>query len=157
VSQSAARAPRDDNRETKLGRRDAPGNSAGTSRRRLGEIFDEPVASVTGRNFFSPPPPPPSPPPPPPPPPPDIPGDINCARGEAAGAKLPSLNPFSDVLEFAGGKFESLPGRLSRGSHSIRYARFLPRGEDKNFRITAARTQGHRDSSSNYRRISRYR
>lgn len=35
-------------------------------------------------------------------------------RAASGGAKLPTLNPFSDVLEFAGGKLETLPGCLSR-------------------------------------------
>lgn len=48
----------------------------------------------------------------------------------SGGAKLPTLNPFSDVLEFAGGKFETLPGCLARVTFNQICTRF--RGcEDK--------------------------
>jgi len=80
----------------------------------VGEIFDEPVASVTGRNFF----------------PPDIPGDINCARGEAAARNFRALTRFQ---MFSSSREESskVCRDAFRGSHSIKYARFLPRGDKK--------------------------
>jgi len=81
---------RDDNR-----RRDAFGNFAESSHRRRGNLRTSCV--LAGRNFF-----------------PQHSGGYKLRARQAAARNFRPLTRFQMFSEFAGGKFETLPGRLSR-------------------------------------------
>lgn len=93
LSQSAKKC-RDDNR-AKRRRRDAFGNFAESSHRRRGNLRTSCV--LVGRNFF-----------------PQHSGGYKLRARQAAARNFRPLTRFQMFSEFAGGKFETLPGRLSR-------------------------------------------